>query len=345
MTDEARTLMFTEAAEGAAAIARQTGRNREAVAALGAALRQHPPQSVMTCARGSSDHAATYLKHLVETRTGTLVASASPSIASLYDMALGGPATLAIGLSQSGRSPDLIATMEGARARGARTVALVNDAASPLAGLADAVLPLQAGPEKSVAATKSYLATLAASLSLVAAWSGDPALEAALDALPRDLDSAWTCDWSPLTDALADARGLFVIGRGPGFGAAQEVALKLKETCGLQAEPFSGAEVRHGPMALIGPDLPVVVLRQSDAAADGLDALIADAIAAGAPVLVASDASVPDGAIHLPVPPADPVVTPILAIQAFYRAANALSVRRGFDPDRPAALRKVTETL
>lgn len=337
------TRMFAEAAEGGDAVARQLAANSDAVAALADRLRADPPRTVLTAARGSSDHAAAYMKHLIETRAGVIVASASPSTASLYRATPDARGTLAIGLSQSGASPDLLATMRAAAGARARTLALVNVADSPLARLADTVLPLNAGPELSVAATKSFLATLAAAASLVAAWTGDTALGEAVAALPAQLRAAWQCDWSPLVDALAQARGLYVIGRGPGFGPAQEAALKLKETCGLHAEAFSAAELRHGPMALVGPGFPLLVFRQEDAAADGIDAMVADMVARGGPVLVAGRPL--PGAVPLPLPAAAPATTPILAVQAFYRAANALSVRRGFDPDRPPHLAKVTETV
>lgn len=335
--------MFSEAAEAADVVARQAAANAPLLADLGGRLRASPPHTILTCARGSSDHAATYLKHVVETRVGVPVASASPSIASIYGGAVAMDNMLAIGLSQSGQSPDLLATLRAASAAGGRTLALVNVADSPLAALADTVLPLHAGPETSVAATKSYIALLTGAAALVAAWTQDAALAAALRALPDRLRAAWTCDWSALVEALAGARGLYVVGRGPGFGIAQEAALKLKETCGLHAEAFSTAEVRHGPMALVGPDFPLLVIRQEDESALATDALVTELVARGVPVLVAGRA--PAGAIELPLPPADPLTAPILAIQAFYRAANALSLRRGLDPDRPPLLRKVTETV
>ena len=339
------THMFAEAAEAPDAVARLLERNTAALETLGEMLRAAPPRAVLTCARGSSDHAATYLKHLIETRTGLLVTSVSPSVASLYGAVPAAEGMLAIGLSQSGKSPDLLASMEAAGKAGARTLALVNVADSPLATQSDMVLPLQAGPERSVAATKSFIALLAASVALVNEWREDDRLNQATNALPDLLRRAWQTDWSLLVDALTDARGLFVIGRGPGFGIAQEAALKLKETCGLHAEAFSAAEVRHGPMALVGPDLPLLVFRQDDESAAGVDALVADALANGARVLVAGDRPPVAAAIHLPVPAADPLITPIATIQAFYRAAEALSRRRGLDPDRPPHLRKVTETV
>jgi glucosamine--fructose-6-phosphate aminotransferase (isomerizing) len=343
--DPGETAMFAEAAEGGEAVARFLEANAPVLEALGTSLRAAPPRAVMTCARGSSDHAATYLKHLVETRTGVPVTSVSPSVASLYGASPAAEQVLAMGLSQSGKSPDLLAAMAAAAEGGARTLAMVNVADSPLAAQSDVVLPLHAGTERSVAATKSFIAMLAASAALVAAWAHDAGLACAVADLPGMLTDAWDSDWSALVDVLSDARGLYVIGRGPGFGVAQEAALKLKETCGLHAEAFSAAEVRHGPMALVGPDLPLLVFRQEDASAEGIDALVADAVAQGARVLVASEHPVCAGAIRLPLAAADPVLAPIAAVQAFYRAANALSVRRGFDPDRPPHLRKVTETV
>lgn len=337
------TRMFAEAAESAEAVARQQRANAGVIAALAAQLRVTPPRGVATCARGSSDHAATYAKYLIETRLPLLVASLAPSTMSIYHArpALGG--ALAIGISQSGRSPDLLAAMLAACDGGATTVALVNNADSPLAALVDTPLPLHAGAETSVAATKSYIATLAAIAQLVAAWAEDTALAEALAGLPVLLGDAWRQDWTPLVDTLADSRGLYVVGRGVGLGVAQEMALKLKETCGLHAEAFSTAELRHGPMALVGPGFPLVVLRPSDEAAEGVDAMIEEMAARGGPVLVAGGDA--EGATALPVAPAHPALEPILAVQSFYRAANALSVRRGFDPDRPPYLAKVTETV
>lgn len=334
------TRMFAEAAEAPAVVERLLAAHG-VIAPVADRLRRAGPSMLLTAARGSSDHAATYLKHLVETRLAIPVASASPSVASIYRAAPRMNDMVAVALSQSGRSPDLLATVAAAKAAGGMAVALVNAPDTPLAALADAVVPLGAGTEASVAATKSFLAMLAASAALVAAWGADATLSAALAELPAGLRAAWECDWTPLADALVGARGLYVIGRGPGFGAAQEIALKLKETCGLHAEAFSAAEVRHGPMALIGPDMPLLVLRQEDEAAASSDALIADMRRQGAPVWVAGER----GGDELPVPGTlDAALAPVLAVQAFYRAAAALSVRRGHDPDRPPLLAKVTET-
>ncbi|MEG8119094.1 SIS domain-containing protein, partial [Xanthomonas hortorum] len=247
---------------------------------------------------------------------------------------------LYIVISQSGKSPDLLRNAEAAKAAGARVVALVNVEDSPLAQLAEVVIPLGAGPEKSVAATKSYLASLAAVLHLGAVWKNDPALLAALDALPQQLRNAWQADWSALTAGLVPAHNLFVLGRGLGLGAAQEAALKFKETCGLHAEAYSSAEVKHGPMALVGPGFPVLVFAQPDETGAGTRALAAEFRARGAQVWLAA----PDGDLPL-ADAAHPASAPLLTVQSFYRAINALALQRGHNPDLPPHLNKVTETV
>ncbi|PPU93380.1 SIS domain-containing protein [Xanthomonas albilineans] len=340
LPSETETLMFNEAAQAAAVIAAQFERNQATVSALAAALRADPPPFVVTCARGSSDHAATYAKYLFETKLGVVTASASPSVGSVYEAPLRLRGALYLVISQSGKSPDLLRNAEAAKAAGARVVALVNVEDSPLAQLADTVLPLCAGPEKSVAATKSYLASLAAILQLGAHWKNDPALLAALQTLPQALRSAWQADWRPLTDGLVDARNLFVIDRGLGLAAAQEAALKFKETCGLHAEAYSSAEVKHGPMALVGPGFPVLAFDQPDEVGEGTRRLAEEFRGRGAQVWLASA----NGDLPLVAAP-HPVCAPLLAIQSFYRAINALALRRGYNPDLPPHLNKVTETV
>ena len=343
MIDPAGTIMFAEAAEAAAAVARQLSANRDANAAIAARLRERPPHTAMTLARGSSDHAATFAKYLIETRLGVPTLSAAPSVASLYGTRARTEAMLCLAISQSGMSPDLLAGARGAKAGGATVLAMVNAPDSPLAALADGLLPLHAGPERSVAATKSFICTLSALTALVAAWSEDEVLEHALAGAPERLGQAWQADWSALVAGLTEARGLYVVGRGLGLGVAQEAALKLKETCGLHAEAFSAAEVRHGPMALVGPDFPLLVFRQSDETEASVDDLVRDVARHGARVFVAGAA--PAGAVALPAQSDHPAIEPMLQIQSFYRAAATLSVARGFDPDRPPHLAKVTETV
>ena len=204
-------------------------------------------------------------------------------------------------------------------------------------------MPLRAGAEKSVAATKSYIGSLAALIHLVAHWGRHDALLEVLAQTPALLRSAWQLDWQPLVEQLIPAQHLLVLGRGLGLGVAQEIALKLKETCALHAEAFSSAEVRHGPMALVGHQVPVLMLSQEDETRTGLTALARDLVAQSIPVLLAGTASA--GAIELPTVHANAVIAPLLWTQSFYRAAVQLSLARGLDPDRPPHLRKVTETL
>jgi len=333
--------MFQEAAQAPAAVERLLSANRAAVAALAQDLRRRPPRAVVTLGRGSSDHAATYAKYLIETGLGLLTSSGSPSISSVYQVRQDLEDVLLLAISQSGRSPDLLAAVEAARKAGARIVALVNDPASPMAGLAHVALPLHAGPEQSVAATKSFIAALAAIAQLTAAWSRDAELTAALERLPAVLAQAWGCDWSPAAAALAQAQSLYVLGRGPGFAAAQEAALKLKETCGLHAEAFSAAEVLHGPMALVEPGFPVLVFAQADLSEAGVVGLARDLAARGAQLMLAGA----EGPGALPFARAHPALQPIALVQSFYRLANGLALARGFDPDSPPHLRKVTETV
>jgi glutamine---fructose-6-phosphate transaminase (isomerizing) len=334
--------MFREAAQAPSVVRRQLVANRTRMASLGERLRALEPRAVVTCARGSSDHAATYAKYLLETRVGVLTSSAAPSVASVYRSRQDLSDCLFLVISQSGRSPDLLVSARAARDAGAFVVALVNAEDSPLSEVAHESLPLGAGDELSVAATKTYIASLAAVAHLAAEWSGDERLRSALTHLPAQLGVAWTLDWSAAHPMLVRATNLFVMARGVGLAVAQEAALKFKETCGLHAEAFSGAEVRHGPQALLGAAFPALVLSQDDAARAGLEALAAELVARGVPVACAGLRA--HGAIELPTVASDPGTAPILLAQAFYRLANAVAIGRGLDPDDPPHLSKITET-
>ena len=337
------TRMFQEAAAASDAVRAQLHHDAAAIAAIGAEVRRLGPRAVITCARGSSDHAATYAKYLIETRAGVLTASAAPSVSSLYGVTQDLRGCLFIALSQSGRSPDLLAAAAAAKAAGAVILALCNSPDAPLIAAADLVIELRAGVETSVAATKSYLATLAALLRLVAAWTQDPALESTLDALPAQMDQSWALDWSAALPPLESAAHLYVVGRGLGLGAAQETALKCKETCGLHAEAFSSAELRHGPYTLLGAGFPALLFAQRDATQAGVEALGSELARRGVPIMIAGAPA--DGAIVLPTVLATAEIAPILLVQSAYRLIAALAVRRGFDPDHPPHLRKVTETV
>src|ERR1700685_977303 len=208
--------MFREAAEAPAVVRTQLRMNQRTIMDLADRLRASPPRVVVTLGRGSSDHAATFARYLIETRMGVMTASTPPSVASIYEAAPAMADTLCLVISQSGRSPDLLASAEAARAAGSLVVSLVNDATSPLAQLADIAAPLLAGPELSVAATKSYIGALSAIVQLVAHWSGDAALLGALARLPDLLDEAWAQDWSAALPLLQHAQNLYVLGRGVG---------------------------------------------------------------------------------------------------------------------------------
>jgi glucosamine--fructose-6-phosphate aminotransferase (isomerizing) len=339
----AGTRMFREAAAAPDAVREQLLANAARVERLAQRLRANPPRAVVTCARGSSDHAATFARYLIETRLGTLTSSASPSVSSIYDARPDLAGTVMLAISQSGTSPDLLATVSTARSAGARIVALVNAESSPLAQLADDLIPLHAGPERSVAATKSYITSLSAIVHLVASWSRDAPLTAALQQAPELLAHAWELDWSAGVEHLTAVNNLFVVGRGLGLAIAQEAALKFKETCALHAEAVSAAELRHGPMALVRPGFPLLLFTQNDASRAGVAQLAAELVAQGANVLIAGAGA--SGATRLPTQDAHPVIEPLLFAQSFYRLANALSLARGSDPDRPPHLIKVTETV
>lgn len=330
--------MAREAAEAADGARRQIATCAERFGELAARLRARPPSVIVTCARGSSDHAATYGKYLLETTVGRVVASVGPSIASTYGRIPLLDGALFLAISQSGRSPDLIRLTEAARAAGALVVAIVNDDSSPLAAQSEIVLPLCAGAETSVAATKSFLLTGVAFLQLAAAWADDPHLRAAVTQAPDALAAAAALDWSAGLDHLRAATSAFVVARGVGLGAAHEIALKLKETCRLHAESFSVAELRHGPIALVTGGFPIVALTQDDPTVTLTRDSITELSRLGANVRSTLDA--------LPqVPDVPAVLAPLCQVQSFYLAVPQLAAARGHDADAPAHLRKVTETV
>lgn len=338
--------MAAEAREAPARIAEQTQRNAALMETLAAGLRRFDPLFIATCARGSSDHAAAYAKYLFETRLGLATASFAPSVASVYGARVRLDRALFVSISQSGQSPDLVRAAEMAKAAGARVVAIVNVIDSPLARAADVVVPLHAGAETSVAATKSCLGSMAAAFHLCAAWRADRAMSTALAGLPAQLDDASGADWSAAIDAFVEARQAVVVSRGLGLAAAQEAALKLKETCRIQAEAFSAAEVRHGPMAIVGPGVPTLAAATGDAANESVVDAARRFAERDARVFFAGPDSAPDGATFLPTPPAPAGdLQPLVFLQAFYLFANRLSLARGLDPDKPNGLRKVTRTI
>lgn len=335
--------MLAEALEAPEAVARQLARDEEGYRGFGALLRRAPPGALLTVARGSSDHAAHYMAYLIMARMGRLVTSLPMSLVTLYQSRIERRGLGCFAFSQSGQSPDLEIPTRLFREGGAITTAFVNDPDSPLAHAAEHVFALHAGPETSIAATKSFIAQLVAGARLVGAWQDDALLRDSLAALPAVLSRAAALDWSPAVEALAGADRLFVIGRGLGLPVAQEAALKFKEVCGIQAEAFSGAEVRHGPMALVAQGYPLLVFAPAGPAQSGLLALAQEMRQRGARVLVAAPAGTPGSELPL-VRSGCEDLDAIAAIQSFYPMVEALARARGMDPDRPRHIEKVTRT-
>jgi glutamine---fructose-6-phosphate transaminase (isomerizing) len=335
--------MAEEFREAPAAVDRQAQDLAGPLAALVARLERRPPQVVVTCARGSSGHAATFAKFSIERHLGIPVAPAAPSIATIYAKRLRLEHQLFLAISQSGRSDDLIEQANAARAAGAVTAAFVNERESPLAAACEFVLPIGAGIERSVVATKSFVATLAALLRLTAAWAGDEPLRAALARLPHRLAAAAEQDWSAPVVPFADNASLVTIGRGPTLAIAREAALKLKEACNLHAEAFSGAEFLHGPVALVSLRYPILLFMPTDAAAAGMQRLAEDLRAKGAAVFCAEPGEPAHG--RLPTLAADhPETDAVCLIQSFYAMLVRLAERLGTDLDRPRHLEKITRT-
>ena len=314
-----------------------------AIDALASRLQALSVRTVVTVARGSSNHAASHFAYLLLTRLGVLVTSLPPSAITLHHAPIDATGMAAIAFSQSGQSPDLLAAMAALRTRGAVTAAFVNDVNAPLALAAEHCINLAAGPEKSVAATKSFIAQVAASTRLVASWSRDAAVLEALEALPDALERALAADWSAAIKPLLDADRLLVIARGASLAIAAEMALKLKEVCAIQAEAFSVAEVKHGPMALIGAGYRLLMLAPRGPEQPEVLAFAADMRRQGASVLIAA----PEGLREAQLPiaaVAHEVLDCVSAVQSFYVMVEALARARGLDPDHPPHLKKVTLT-
>lgn len=340
----ATTHMRREIEEIPDAVARLLDGSRAALAEAGHDIAKRDPRFVVTVARGSSDHAATFLKYAVELTAGLAVASVGPSVASIYNAPLKLAGSACVAISQSGKSPDIVAMAEAARKAGSLTIALTNTADSPLATACEHTIDILAGVEKSVAATKTFVNSAVAAVALMAHCTNDQALLAALAELPNHFRKAVDCDWMQLAGSLSDGNSLFILGRGPSVALANEAALKFKETCAMHAEAYSAAEVMHGPMALVRQGFPVLALAARDASEASVVG-VADQLAdKGAAIFMTSDK--PGKAVHLPfVATGHPLTDPLALIVSFYGFVEAFARHRGLNPDEPANLRKVTETL
>ncbi|MGA7598629.1 MAG: SIS domain-containing protein [Pseudolabrys sp.] len=336
----ARSAMGCETAEIPAAAERLLART-DAIKAIVARVEQTRPRIVVFCGRGSSGHVGVYLRYLFEARLGLLASAAAPSVVTAYRRPPEMRGALFVVVSQSGRSPDLVNATQVARKHGALTLAIVNDQDSPTAAASELVLPIGAGAEHSVAATKTVVLSMIAGAQLVAALARDDDLVAGLGQLPLRLSRALDCDWSAWADSAARAAAAFVVGRGYGLGCVREIALKVAEILRVPTLGHSAAELRHGPRASITPSTPVLVLRQNDEAATAIDDLVKDLNDANETLFVAGG---PAGTLPW-IGDGHPVYDPVLMLVPAYRAIEAVARRRGFDPDNPPHLSKVTKTL
>lgn len=341
---EKTSLMRNEVLEIPVAVDRLLTHGTVGIAKAAEDVRALDPAFAVTVARGSSDHICTYLKYACELILGVPVASVGPSIASIYGASLKLNGGLCLSVSQSGQSPDIVEMARSARREGALAIAITNDATSPLAEASNHALDIHAGPELSVAATKTFVTSAVAGLLLLAEWRQDEALLKAIHQLPEALERATAIDWPKVRQALAGTNSLFTLGRGPVWAISNEAALKFKETCQIHAESYSSAEVLHGPVSIVGKGFPVLCFASADAGEDAVVS-IADQIAnKGARVFVTSDRA--DQATCLRhVRTAHPLTDPISLITSFYAMVEKVAQERGIDPDAPRHLKKVTETV
>lgn len=343
-------LMWREIHEQPKVLAQLCDDEGPTIRALARRLRRRRPAMVVLAARGSSDNAALYGRYLIESRLGIPVSLAAPSVATIYGTQLRLRHAVVFGLSQSGQSPDILQFLAAARRAGALTIAVTNDTRSPLARTAHEVLPLRAGPERSIAATKTYTAQLMVLSLLVAEVVGDPVFLKAHFALPEQVSRVLTLS-ERVSEVALRCRYLdecIVTSRGYNFATARETALKLKETCYIVAEPLSSADFLHGPIAVVERGFPVFVVAPPGRALPHLTALVARLARERAETIVFS--SDPDilrhATVSIPVPVGvDEVLSPHLYIVPAQLFAYHLSRIRGFDPDHPRGLHKVTRVL
>ena len=319
-----------------------------ALEAIANAFARSRPRGFVIAARGSSDHAADYARYLFGLRQRTLVSLAAPSLFTHYAAPPNLEGECVIGISQSGASPDVIAVIEEGARQGALTIAITNDAESALARASQVVLPLLAGPELSVPASKTYVASLIALALVSSAIDPDPGFAAALAAVPDALRAALSAEpmIAPLARELNGPRAV-VLGRGFNLCTAEEVALKLTETSYVLARAWSVADFVHGPIAVVEPDFPVLLMGAGGSVAKDVEAIAARLVEYGCRVIGLFDAAAaPLGEaaavrIHSGVPEE---LTPLTLVVLGQLLANHVAVGRGVDPDSPRALRKVTRT-
>jgi glutamine---fructose-6-phosphate transaminase (isomerizing) len=342
------TLLGAEIASQPQVIAGLLDRELERVQRLAAGLPQF--SYALIAARGTSDHAATYAQYCWGAIARTPVALATPSLHTLYHAPPRMEGALVVGVSQSGQSPDIVSVLEEGRRQGRPTLAITNDGASPLAAAADQVIELHAGPERSVAATKTYTAQLVAMAMLGAARSGDAARLDELRLLPEALAAtlAGAAGVAARAERYRYAEQCLVLGRGFNYATALELALKLKELTYLMADAYSSADFRHGPIATVAQGTPAILVMPRGAVfADMLD-LAQELRGRGAELLICSDAPEALALATTPLPLAGGLpewLSPVTAIVPGQTLALHLALARGLAPDTPRGLQKVTLTV
>ena len=302
--------------------------------AIGESIRAARPSGVVIAARGSSDNAALFAKYLLGARNGLLVALAAPSLFTTYARPPRLERQCVIGISQSGESPDVIAVVEEGRRQGCLTIAITNAPESKLAQACELVMPMQAGPELSVPASKTYTASLLALALISQAVDPEPDFAAALAAVPQAISRTLERedDVAPLVAPLAGPRAV-VLGRGFNFSTAEEIALKLSETSYVLARAWSVADFEHGPIAIVEAGLPVVIVDGGGLVGSHLEAVRSRLEAKGCHVLHLLDVT------GLPEE-----LTPISLAVLGQLLAHQVAVARGMDPDRPRTIQKITRT-
>jgi glucosamine--fructose-6-phosphate aminotransferase (isomerizing) len=338
-----------EVREQPESLARLIDKGREVAETIAGAIRLKAPRFVVIAARGSSDNAARYGQYLFGIENGLVVALSAPSIVTQYGATPALEDALVIGISQSGQSPDIVAVLSEARRQGGLTLALTNDPQSPLARGALLVLPLEAGAERAIAASKTYTAQLLALAMISASLQDSPARWDELETVPDRVAEAlalWDRKPPDLSSLRASGR-LLVVGRGYNLATVFELALKIKETSYVMADPYSSADFLHGPSALLDEELPVLAVAPTSRSFDDLEATLALARERGAELLVLSDqVSLREGAKHfVELPPGVPEwLSPLVAIVPGQLVAQGLATLHGHSPDAPRGLSKVTRT-
>jgi glucosamine--fructose-6-phosphate aminotransferase (isomerizing) len=337
------SLLERELHEQPAALARLLERQSEQAPELGALLQRDDVRYLLIASRGSSSNAARYAQYLLGRASRVPVAFATPSLYTLYEQPPRLDGALVVGISQSGESPDVKAVVEEARRQGRPTIALTNVPGSPLARAAEAVLPLEAGEERSVAATKTYLNSLGAIALLFAASTRDAQAWHELARMPEHVERQLELSFADTarTEGYDAIGGGTVVGRGINYGSAFEIALKIRELSGLLFEAWSAADLMHGPVAAIAPGWPVIAIAPLGPALASMQTVIDGLAGRGARMLVIGEGA--DAAFRL-VPGIPEWLSPLVTVIPGQVVALRLAELRGGDVDHPHGLQKVTLT-